>query len=433
VLSQALTKEGYDVRATGNVTTLSKWVRDGEGDLVLSDVYMGDACVFDELPSMRVARPHLPIIVMSAQSTVATALSANSAGAYDYMPKPFDLDDLMGAIKRALESKPDAKTRAGAVKAERDERLPLAGRSPAMQEVFRIIARVAASDLTILVEGEAGVGKERVARAIHDYSKRARAPFECVSVGALDPAALDAALELASKAARGGTLVLKDVDSAPLESQVRLAAFLEVPASDLRIVACAQRSLASLAAQNAVRVDLLHALSVVRIHLPPLRDRKDDIPELANALLARAKKEGLGDKALDKSATAWLCDHPFPGNIRQLDNMLRRALVLSPGRMITESDLVQETGPRAMSEADGGEPSQAIAQRVSEVFLMAGPALPDTGLYDRLLAELERPLIIQTLNATRGNQIKAAAVLGLNRNTLRKKIQSLGIPTGRGD
>jgi two-component system nitrogen regulation response regulator GlnG len=434
VLSQALSKEGYDVRATGNVATLSKWVRDGEGDLVLSDVYMGDACVFDELPSMRVARPNLPIIVMSAQSTVTTALSANSTGAYDYMPKPFDLDELMNAIKRALESKPDAKVRAGAVKAERDERLPLAGRSPAMQEVFRIVARVATSDLMVLIEGEAGVGKERVARAIHDHSRRARAPFERLSVGALAPAALDTLLLQAANAARGGTLLLKDVDGLPLESQLRLSAFFDTPPNDIRIIASTQRSLGSLAAQNTFRHDLLHALSVVRIHLPPLRDRKEDIPELANALLVRAKKEGLGDKALDKGALAWLSEHTFPGNVRQLDNLLRRALVLSPGRMINERDLNQETeGGGAASGGAGEGLAQAISERVAEIFVSAGPSLPEAGLYDRLLAELERPLIVQTLQATRGNQIKAAAVLGLNRNTLRKKIQALAIPTGRGD
>jgi two-component system, NtrC family, nitrogen regulation response regulator GlnG len=434
VLSQALSKEGYDVRATGNVATLSKWVRDGEGDLVLSDVYMGDACVFDELPLMRVARPNLPIIVMSAQSTVTTALSANSTGAYDYMPKPFDLDELMNAIKRALESKPDAKARAGAVKAERDERLPLAGRSLAMQEVFRIVARVATSDLTVLIEGEAGVGKERVARAIHDHSRRARAPFERLSVGSLAPAALDTLLVQAANAARGGTLLLKDVDGLPLESQLRLAAFLDKMAGDIRIIAGVQKSLAALAMRNAFRHDLLHALSVVCIQLPPLRDRKEDIPELANALLVRAKKEGLGDKALDKAALTWLSEHTFPGNVRQLDNLLRRALVLSPGRMITERDLFQE--PQADGGANGGAGegfAQAISGRVAEIFVRAGPSLPEAGLYDRLLAELERPLIVQTLQATRGNQIKAAAVLGLNRNTLRKKIQALGIPTGRGD
>lgn len=169
VLSQALSKEGYAVRATGSVSTLSKWVREGEGDLVLSDVYMGDECVFDELPRMRMGRPSLPVIVMSAQSTVSTALSAANAGAFDYVPKPFDLNELMAAVRRALSGGPDAKTRALGSKAEKDERQPLIGRSAAMQEVYRVMARVAGTDLTVLIEGESGTGKERVARAIHDH------------------------------------------------------------------------------------------------------------------------------------------------------------------------------------------------------------------------------------------------------------------------
>src|SRR5262249_9318999 len=190
-LSQAMSKEGFQVRATSNVATLSKWVRDGEGDLVLSDVYMGDECVFDTLPSLRAARPQLPVIVMSAQSTVTTALSAAGAGAYDYVPKPFDLDDLMGAVRRALAGGPAAKSRAKASKAEKEERLPLIGRSPAMQEVYRVMARVAGTDLTVLLEGESGSGKERVARAIHDFSRRASAPFVAMSVAGASVGQLD--------------------------------------------------------------------------------------------------------------------------------------------------------------------------------------------------------------------------------------------------
>src|SRR5215470_12620198 len=195
VLSQALTKEGFQVRATSNVATLSKWIRDGEGDLVLSDVYMGDECVFDTLPSLRAARPALPVIVMSAQSTVTTALSASGAGAYDYIPKPFDLDDLIGTVRRALARGPDAKSRAQASKAEKEERLPLIGRSPAMQEVYRIMARVTGTDLTVLIEGESGAGKERVARALHEYSRRARAPFVTLSLAAIARDALDRELQ----------------------------------------------------------------------------------------------------------------------------------------------------------------------------------------------------------------------------------------------
>ncbi len=221
VLSQALGKEGYDVRATGNVATLSKWVREGEGDLVLSDVYMGDDCVFDALPAMRMARPHLPVIVMSAQSTVTTALSAAGAGAFDYMPKPFDLDDLMAAVKRALIGGPDAKTRAQASKAEKEERLPLIGRSAPMQDVYRVMARVAGTDLTVLIEGESGTGKERVARAIHDHGRRSNGPFVAMSLAGAQSVQLERELFGAQgkfSHAQGGTLFLEDIDELPQES-----------------------------------------------------------------------------------------------------------------------------------------------------------------------------------------------------------------------
>ncbi len=443
VLSQALGKEGYNVRATGNVATLSKWVREGEGDLVLSDVYMGDECVFDALPSMRMARPNLPVIVMSAQSTVSTALSAAGAGAYDYVPKPFDLDDLMAAVRRALTGGPDAKTRAQGAKAEKEEKLPLIGRAPAMQEVYRVMARVAGTDLTVLVEGESGTGKERVARAIHDHSRRASGPFVIVSLAGAAPAQIDQDLfgpEGKFHQARNGTLFLEDVDELPSDAQTRLAGLLhsddpnERP--NVRLIAAAQRPLAALARQGSFRQDLFYRLNVVAIRLPPLRERLEDVGDLARAFLVRAKREGLPERQLDSSAIERLKAYDFPGNVRELENLLRRAAALSPASVITAREIGNELGNAAKEQAaeESGEGFEAaVSRRLASEFAAASPDLPDSGLYDRLLAEVERPLIEQALQATRGNQIRAAAVLGINRNTLRKKIQTLGIKTGRGD
>ena len=444
VLSQALGKEGYAVRATGNVATLAKWVREGEGDLVLSDVYMGEDCVFDALPSMRVARPTLPVIVMSAQSTVATALSATGAGAYDYVPKPFDLDDLMAAVRRALEGKPDAKTRAEASKARKEGSLPLIGRSPAMQDVYRIVARVAGTDLTVLIEGESGTGKERVARALHENSRRASGPFITVSLAGLAARQVDRDLfgaEGMVAQARDGTLFLEDVDELPSEAQTRLAGLLhaEDPKErpNVRIIAAAQRNLAALARQSAFRQDLFYLLNVVTIHLPPLRDRLDDVGDLARSFLVRAKREGLPDKSIDNAAIERLKAHSFPGNLRELENLLRRAAALSPAPVITAREIGEELGAATREDAaeKAGDHSfeSAVALRLATEFAAASPGLPAPGLYDRFLAEVERPLIVQALQATRGNQIRAAAVLGINRNTLRKKIQSLGLRTGRDD
>lgn len=442
VLSQALSKEGYSVRATGNVATLSKWVRDGEADLVLSDVYMGEDCVFDALPAMRMARPDLPVIVMSAQSTVATVLSAAGAGAYDYVPKPFDLDELLGAVKRALSGGPDAKTRAQASKAEKEERLPLIGRSPAMQDVYRVMARVAGTDLIVLIEGESGVGKERVARAIHDYSRRASGPFVAVSLAGAASGQVERDLFGPSgkfAQAKGGTLFLEDIDELPPDAQTRLAGLLHAQEPgdrpDTRLIVAAQRNLAALMRQGVFRQDLFYRLNVVSLRIPPLRERLDDIGDLARAFLVRAKREGLPEKTIDAEAIERLKSYSFPGNVRELENLLRRASALSPAPVITASEISRELG---QSAADAAETSPegfqaALERRLAEEFAAAGPDLPEPGLYDRLVAEVERPLIMQALRATRGNQIRAAAVLGINRNTLRKKIQSLGIPTGRGD
>lgn len=441
VLSQALSKEGYTVRATGNVATLAKWVREGEGDLVLSDVYMGEECVFDALPAMRAARPNLPVIVMSAQSTVATALSAAGAGAYDYVPKPFDLDDLMSAVRRALAGGPDAKARAQASKAEREEQLPLIGRSAAMQEVYRIMARVAGTDLTVLIEGETGAGKERVARAIHEHSKRASGPFVMLSLAGAPATQIDRDLfgkDGAFAQARAGTLFLEDVDELSSEAQSRLAGLLHAQDPETRpsarLIVAAQRNLAALMRQGAFRQDLFYQLNVVTIRLPPLRERQEDIGDLARAFLVRARREGLPERTLDASAIDALKRHDFPGNVRELENLLRRAAALSPAPVIAAREIERELGPA--QQTGSGQPEgfeHAVVERVAAEFAAARPALPPPGLYDRLLAEFERPLIAQALQATKGNQIRAAAVLGINRNTLRKKIQSLGLRTGRGD
>ncbi|MEQ1706859.1 MAG: sigma-54 dependent transcriptional regulator [Terricaulis sp.] len=437
VLSQALAKEGYAVRATGNVSTLAKWVREGEGDLVLSDVYMGDECVFDALPAMRSARPDLPFVVMSAQSTVATALSATSAGAFDYVPKPFDLDHLMAVLKRALKGEPDAQARARATHAAKEERLAIIGRSPAMQDVYRAIARVAAGELTVLIEGESGTGKERVARAVHENSRRASKAFVRARLAGAGAAFIDNevfGLGGLVEQAHGGTLFLEGVDELTPDAQTRLAALLhnEDTCGRPRLIAAAQRSLAQLVREGAFRSDLFYQLNVVCIRMPPLRERREDIGDLARALLVRAKREGHAEKTLDAAAVARLQQHDFPGNIRELENLLRRAAALTPAKLITASDVADGLvvpGPVA-DLAVAQEFGVALARRLSGEFVNG---LPPSGLYERILGEIEGPLIQQTLNATHGNQIRAAAILGINRNTLRKKIQALGITTGRGD
>jgi two-component system, NtrC family, nitrogen regulation response regulator GlnG len=434
VLSQALSKEGYAVRATGAVQTLAKWVRDGEGDLVVSDVYMGEECVFDALPALRNARPELPVIVMSAQSTVATAMSAAGVGAYDYLPKPFDLDDLLATVKRALAGTKSRGRGAAALSSAREERLPLIGRSAAMQDVYRVMARVTTSDLTVLIEGEGGSGKRRVARAIHAFSRRKNAPFVALNLGAhagdVDRALLDGALEQA----QGGVLMLDGLDSLSGDDQTRLFGALQgldgSDKHDVRMIATSQRPLAAMVRDGGFRQDLFYRLKVVQITLPPLRERKEDIGDLARAFLANGRKEGLPERLIAADAIEALKTHDWPGNVRELENLLKRIAALYPDPVMTAAQVRAELAAAPIAfkpEAPADSLDAAFERHLAGVFAGAGPNGPEPGLYDRCVEALERPLLEATLRATRGNQIKAAAILGINRNTLRKKIVTLGI------
>lgn len=432
VLSQALGKEGFQVRATNNVATLARWVKDGDGDVVVSDVFMGDDCVFDTLPSLRAGRPALPVIVMSAQSTVNTALSAAGVGAFDYIPKPFDLDDLLSAVKRAVSPAPPAKARALSAHAEREERLPLVGRSAAMQDVYRVMARIAATDLPVLVEGEPGVGKTRVAQALHQFGKRKDGKFKLVSVAGASDAALGQILA-ADDVIAADTLAIADIDDLPADGQARLVRWLmqrddQLPSSQ-RLICMSQRPLGALAAAGQFRQDLYFRLSVVVLSLPPLRDRLDDIGDLARAFLVRLRKAGAQDKTLEPAAIEALKRHSWPGNVRELENFLRRLVALRPQTSIDADVIAQDLAEQQNRErpplvAGEASLSELIGAYLAAEFAAAG-GVPPPGLYDRVMADVERPLLALTMKATRGNQIKAAAVLGINRNTLRKKLQDL--------
>lgn len=444
VLSQALTREGYGVRATASLATLAKMVRDGEGDLVISDVYMGDDCLFDVLPGLRAARPDLPVIVMSGQSTVMTAVSAAGAGAYDYVPKPFDLDDLIEATRRALTKGPEGKARAAVAAAEREERLPLIGRSAAMQDVYRIMARSAATDMIVLIEGETGVGKEAAARAIHQFSRRKAGPFVRLSLmGAPPAAAADALFGADGEAARaqGGTLFIDDVDSLSGEGQAALERFLDRRSNggvgDVRVLAASSRPLGVMSLEGAFRPDLYYRLAIVTLRIPPLRERLEDVGDLARAFLVRARRDGLPEKGIDGSAIELLKTHTWPGNVRELENLLHRAAALRPEPLISGREIAQEM----VSLRQAASPAAAAGQtfddvlrpHLSALLASASAGAEGEGVYDQVLQAIERPLIELALQGTRGNQIKAAAILGINRNTLRKKIQMLGIRAGSDD
>ena len=461
VLNQALIRLGHDVRMTGNAATLWRWVADGEGDLVITDVIMPDENGLDMIPRIKKIRPELRIIVMSAQNTLLTAVKATERGAFEYLPKPFDLRELVSVVERALTAPQEAA--APYAEEETEDQLPLIGRSPAMQEIYRVLARLMGTDLTVMIMGESGTGKELVARALHNYGKRRSGPFVAINMAAIPRELIESELFGHEKGAftgatargigrfeqaQGGTLFLDEIGDMPIEAQTRLLRVLQegeftavggrVPIrADVRIIAATHHELRHLIRQGLFREDLFYRLNVAPIRLPTLRERSADIPALFRHFATLAVREGLPLKRLDDAAMERLRIYRWPGNVRELENLVRRLAALYSQEVIGVGIIEAELGdlPAAGDPAEGptGEGLAAAVERhIKGYFAAHNGVLPAAGLYDRVLREVERPLILLTLGATRGNQIRAAHLLGLNRNTLRKKIRELDIPVVRG-
>ncbi len=433
VLTQALTRAGCKVHATSSLVTLMRWVEEGKGDLVISDVVMPDGNGLEQLPKIALARPGLPVIVISAQNTIMTAIQAAEAEAYDYLPKPFDLPDLMKRAARALEIKRRVPQTQHSEPKETSD-LPLVGRTAAMQTLYRLVARVINTPMPVLITGESGTGKSLIARAIHDYSDRRSQPF--VVVSSVDLEGLDGPSAAVARA-KGGSLLFDEVGDLSDSAQGRIVRMLDAMSDTApRIMATSQTDLMAKLEDGTFRQDLFYRLGGVTINVPSLRERVDDIPLLAAHFLTRSEREGAPKRRLAEAALALIRTYSWPGNVRQLENAVKRLVFTAAGEEINRAEVEAVLGNQPAMEpaqmgGDGEKLSGSIAKHLRRYFDLHGGDLPAPGLYTRILREVEGPLIEIALDATAGNQAKCADLLGINRNTLRKKITELDIRVTR--
>ena len=436
VLTQALTRAGCRVHATSSLTTLMRWVAEGKGDTIITDVMMPDGNGLEMLPKIAADRPGLPVIVISAQNTIMTAIQAADAKAFDYLPKPFDLPDLMKRVSKALEQKKVS------VPAARDEidlpdnenGLPLIGKSAPMQGVYRLVARLMNTDLPVLVSGESGTGKSLVAKVLHGLSDRRNLPF--VTVSPADLVELDGPARVLAKV-RGGSLIIEEISDFPLESQARLVQMIDNSGEySPRFIATMQGSMIEAVDTGLIRSDVFYRLGGATIELPSLRECVDDIFILTEHFLNLLEKEGGPKRKLGEKAQDVFRAYSWPGNVRQLQNVVKRLGLTAREYEISLTEVEQslENQPEMESSfgAAGTEKlSSDIERHLRRYFDLHGNILPPAGLYNRILKEMEIPLIGVSLEATGGNQAKCADLLGINRNTLRKKLSELDIKASR--
>lgn len=452
VIIAALEAEGFAVDRCDSIAGRDCLLSTKPYGLMLTDVALTDGDGIESLPAVRAAHPRMQVIILSAQNTLDTAVRASDTGAFEYFPKPFDLDELVAAVHQGVGRSDEA--------TEQDrfddvpQALPLVGRSAAMQAVYRMITRVLRNDLTVLILGESGTGKELVAEAIHQLGKRSAGPFVAVNTAAIPHDLIESELFGHEKGAftgaiarhvgkfeqaAGGTLFLDEIGDMPMQAQTRLLRALqsgrvrrvggtEEIRLDCRIVAATNRDLLPMIEAGQFREDLYYRLAVVPIELPPLRDRADDIEALARHFFACAAGEGLPRRQLSAAGAALLARQPWRGNVRELRNFIYRLALLARDEVIDvaaiEPLLAAEPGSAARQN-DAARPVGDIAAALQQWLAEQRPAAGR--LYDEALAAFERPLFVHVLAQTGGNQLRAAQILGINRNTLRKRLGELGI------
>ena len=446
VITTALEAEGFAVTGCDSIAERDRLLAANRYAALVTDVMLTDGDGLETLGQVRDAVPDMPIIVLSAQNTLDTAVRASDTGAFEYFPKPFDLDELVQTVRAAVGN---AAMRGSETAEAEPAGLPLVGRSAPMQAVYRMITRVLRNDLTVLVLGESGTGKELVAEAIHQLGQRKAGPFVAVNTAAIPADLIESELFGHEKGAftgavarhqgkfeqaQGGTLFLDEIGDMPLDAQTRLLRALqsgrirrvggrEEIAVDVRIVAATNRDLAPLIANGAFREDLYYRLNVVPITLPPLRERRDDVPALANHFLQLAAAEGLPRRRFADDASALLAHQPWRGNVRELRNLVFRVALLAREDLVSAAAVepLLEAAQAEQGGAEGGTLETAVSAWLRDNEVAPG------GVYDAALAAFERPLFEEVLRKTGGNQLRAAQHLGINRNTLRKRLTELDI------
>ena len=451
VTNDFLSSEGYEVRSAKTLKSLWSLIEKGGGDVLITDVMFPDGESFDLIPQIKELRPDLPIIIVSARNNLQTAISSVEKGAFDYLPKPFDLNDLNNLVNKALLIKPKINTKSLIRKKSKDL---IIGSSKAMQEMYRVIGRLSQNDLTVMIYGESGTGKELVSKALHIFGKRSDHPFVAVNMAAIPSELIESELfghEKGSftgayqksdgkfKQAEKGTLFLDEIGDMPIDAQTRLLRVLqegeftsvggkEKIKTDVRIVAATNKDLKSLIKLGLFREDLFYRLNVVPIYSPPLRDRIEDIPELAEHFLSNADKSGLPIKKINNTAINCLMNYSWPGNVRELENFLLRVCALYSEDILSEEIINFELRQTKLDNdnVDKEDLSSIIDSYFSNNL---NKLLKDNNknIHSDIISEVEKSIIQNVMIITKGNQLKASEILGLNRNTLRKKIGDLNI------
>jgi two-component system nitrogen regulation response regulator GlnG len=436
VLTQALTRAGVKVHATSSLTTLMRWISEGKGDAVITDVMMPDGNGLEMLPKITQDRPDLPVIVISAQNTIMTAIQAAEADAYDYLPKPFDLPDLMKRCAKALSSKSKS-NKGSATKVIQstnmyavDEGLPIVGKTTLMQDLYRFVARLINSELPVMISGESGTGKTLVSKVLHEFSDRRNMPL--IRLKADDLIELDGPSKILARA-RDGTILIEEISDLGPTEQGRLVSMIDSPGEHSpRFVATLIGDMNEAIENNKVRRDLFYRLGGAPITVPPLRERFEDILLLAEFFLEKVDKETGISRHFDSNSLKLIQTYTWPGNVRQLENMVKRLCLTAKDAVISLAEVKQALSNQpeintVLFNEKTDRLSSDVDRHLRRYFDLHGSQLPPAGVYQRILKEVEFPLLTIALDATNGNQAKCANLLGINRNTLRKKIAELDI------